>query len=315
MVKNRFGLDRDEGADVRRVLREEAGFGCLICGLAIGDYHHIDPQFADAKTHEPSRMAFLCNQCHTKVHRGFLSNDAVWEAKTNPCARRQGFSWETFDFPPGTVTVHLGTMHFVDCDNIIMIEGNPVLSIRAPSENGGPLLISAKLVDVDGTVRMWIDENVWKANVDNWDVTAAGGKIVIRDAPGRIRIAVSNRNRELNFERLNIGSNGHHLHFDKKSGFTMNTAWGERLVFGRTSIEKCKAGILLEGPILALGADARQGAKVGIDITAINKNYTHDQMREIFQAKIKRYGVDYMTAPSLGGRRPSTYRSAQFEVR
>ncbi|WP_421579139.1 HNH endonuclease signature motif containing protein [Shinella sp. M31] len=316
MPKNKYGLDREVGADVRRQLRQEAGFGCVKCGFAIGDYHHIDPLFVDAKKHDPSRMAFLCKQCHGKFHGGFLSAETIWEAKANPKARRQGFSLEEFDFPSHTMKVHLGSLLFVDCENIIMIEGDPVIAVRPPKEPGEPLLISAKLVDVDGIVRMWIDDNVWMANVDNWDVEATGGRIVFRDAPGRIRISVSNRDRELDFERLNINSSGHHLQFDKKSGFIMSTRWGEEFTLGQATFEKFRTGILLEGPILALGADAQPGAGAETSSASVNGNVrTQERMREIFQAKLHHYGMAYMAAPDFGGREPSTFTNAVVVVR
>lgn len=313
---NKHGLKRDEGPAVRLALRQEAGSRCVKCGLAIGEYHHIDPLFVDAKKHDPSRMAFLCYRCHRKFHSGFFSKEAIWEAKANPKARQQGFSFEEFDFPSHSMKVHLGSLLCIDCENIIVIEGNPVISVRPPKEAGGPLLVSAKLVDVDGSVRMWIDENVWKANVDNWDVEAAAGKIVFRDAPGRIRISVSNRNRELNFERLNIGSSGHHLRFDKKSGFTMKTRWGETFTFSEATFANFKAGILVEGPILALGADAQPGAGCKMSGVSVNRNVlTQEKMRKIFQAKLNCYGMAYMAAPDMGGREPSTFRSAVAIIR
>lgn len=166
------------------------------------------------------------------------------------------------------------------------------------------------------TVRMRIDENVWKANVDNWDVEAAAGKIVFRDALGSIRISVSNRNGELNFERLNIGSSGHHLRFGKKSGFIMSTRWGEELTLGQATFEKFKTGILLEGPILAVGADAQPAAGAETSSASVNSNVrTQEKMREIFQAKLNHYGMAYMTAPDFGGREPSTFTNAVLVIR
>jgi len=313
MARNKHGLDRSVGAAVRRVLRQEAGFGCVKCGFAIGDYHHIDPLFVDAKEHDPSRMAFLCKQCHGKFHGGFLSKEAILEAKANPKARQQGFSLEEFDFPSRAMKVHLGPMLFIDCENIIMVEGDPVIAVRSSPEAGEPLQISAKLVDVDGIVRLWIDDNIWKANVDNWDVEAAAGKIIFRDAHGDIRIAVSNRDRELNFEKLNINANGHHLQFDNESGFIMSTRWGEKYTFAESTFEKFKAGILLEGPILALGADPQPGAEAKVGSASFNKHISsNEQMNDIFQRKLEYYGISGVAGIDFGGKKPSTFTQAIF---
>ena len=43
---NKFGLRRsDFHADTKRLIRQRDGFGCVVCGLALIKYEHLDPEF------------------------------------------------------------------------------------------------------------------------------------------------------------------------------------------------------------------------------------------------------------------------------
>ena len=52
---NKHGLPRTIPPDVKRAVRRACGFGCVICGLGIVDYEHVDPTFADALVHDPEK--------------------------------------------------------------------------------------------------------------------------------------------------------------------------------------------------------------------------------------------------------------------
>ena len=60
---NQHGLSRNIPAEVRRVLRAEAGFGCVKCGRAFAEYEHIEPEFASAREHAPKDMALCERTC------------------------------------------------------------------------------------------------------------------------------------------------------------------------------------------------------------------------------------------------------------
>lgn len=64
---NKHGLKRYIEADIRRKIRHDAGYGCVICGNIFVDYEHIEPEFKDAKKHDPEKMTLLCKGCHDDV--------------------------------------------------------------------------------------------------------------------------------------------------------------------------------------------------------------------------------------------------------
>ena len=75
--KNKYGLGRYIESDTRRLIRKRCGFGCVICGIGFFDYEHFDPDFAEAKEHNPEGMTLLCMQCNQKRRRGTLSASTV----------------------------------------------------------------------------------------------------------------------------------------------------------------------------------------------------------------------------------------------
>lgn len=89
-MANKYGLSRDIPESVKLRIRQHAGFGCVICGLGIVEYEHVDPEFKDAKVHDPEKMTLLCPICHTKATSGLFSKDRVKEAMEDPVCKRKG---------------------------------------------------------------------------------------------------------------------------------------------------------------------------------------------------------------------------------
>ena len=93
--KNKHGLSRKIPPAVRREVRKRSHFGCVKCGLFIYEYHHVDPLFSEATSHEPSNICLLCPTHHGKVHKGLISTQQVKEAYKKPYASGLGYSKET----------------------------------------------------------------------------------------------------------------------------------------------------------------------------------------------------------------------------
>lgn len=310
MTKNAHGLERRPSQAICRQLRQEAGFGCVVCGLAIGDYEHIAPEFKDATEHDPDRMAFLCIQCHGKVTRKFWSKEKIWKAKSDPYALRVGHASEEFDIGNEWPKISIGSFHMTRCENLITIDGKSVFGISPPEEDGGPFRLSARFTDPDGNVLLCITDNVWEANAANWDVEASGGRILFRDSDGKAVIAIRAQNQSLVFETLQFSAEGFVFKFHG-SGFYVDTAYGEKYVFNGADLIGFASAILVEGPHLVIGADGRDGWSARLEPVTINPHLTsQEQMREIFQRKILKYGLEKLASPSMGGSDPTTYSTA-----
>jgi hypothetical protein len=80
MTTNKRGLSRNIPADVKREVRRNSKFGCVLCRQLICEYEHIDPTFAEASSHEADKICLLCPTHHTEVTNGLLSKEQVKNA-------------------------------------------------------------------------------------------------------------------------------------------------------------------------------------------------------------------------------------------
>ncbi len=206
---NKHGLPRSIPPEVKQQLRQEAGFGCVKCGIGIAHYEHIDPEFKDAKTHDPEKMAYLCARCHGNVTRGFWSKDMVWEAKAQPFCIKNGHCHEAFDIGSTQISLIIGNTELVGVDHILLVNGKRLLSILPPETESGPYRISGLFYDSRGSLVFTIEENEWKGRPDLWDITCEGGLIVIKTDPKNIALQIRcNQNRSLTIEKLDMFFDG-----------------------------------------------------------------------------------------------------------
>ena len=131
MSRNQFNLSRYIPQEVKRQIRVQSKFGCVICRNAICHYEHIEPEFHEAREHNPDKMCLLCGGCHDKVTRGRTSKDTVkrkYEEIQNdsnikaPC--------DEFDFASQNPVIELGAGTFEYCDNIIQFGNDTLLKIN-----------------------------------------------------------------------------------------------------------------------------------------------------------------------------------------
>ena len=133
---NKYGLSRYIGPNIARQIRQACGYGCVICGDAIFQYEHIDPEFAEAREHSPEHIAALCGGCHDKITRGFWSKNKVKEARQNPVCKQQGFSHSSLDIAAkGNFIVKIGSTEFVNLGTIIEINDDIILAIMTCYRN------------------------------------------------------------------------------------------------------------------------------------------------------------------------------------
>ena len=135
---NKHGLSDYIPADVRRTVRRDCGFGCVVCGLAIAQYEHFDPPFEDAMAHRAKGIALLCGACHDKKSRGFWSTDKVAEARRDPRTFKRGYAHDAFD-PRPPFTLWIGSSYFKDVRTIVRtVEGEDWFRIDEPEAATGP---------------------------------------------------------------------------------------------------------------------------------------------------------------------------------
>jgi hypothetical protein len=183
--RNRHGLVRDIPDAIKRVVRQECGFGCVICGASICQYAHLRPPYEDALEHTAANIALLSGDCHQKLDTKFWSIDKVLAARRDPKCKQDGFSWGEFDFGLGLPTIEFAGNTVSNCHIPIMRRGRPLIEIKAPEAHGAPFRLSAFFANSSGRIVLEIVDNEWRAIAGNWDVEFTGGRITIREARGK----------------------------------------------------------------------------------------------------------------------------------
>ncbi|WP_175549593.1 HNH endonuclease signature motif containing protein [Chryseobacterium polytrichastri] len=179
---NKHGLSRYIPEDIKREIRKKSGFGCVICGKGIYEYDHINPEFNDAKTHDPNGITLLCGQCHSKKTRKFLSRETILEMMANPVPFVTGFVNESMDIKlDENLIIKIGAAIFTNCPIPIVFKGKEVLKISKPSDGSTNILLSGIFFDSIGNKSLIIENNEWKANTENWDIITKGGELIIKN--------------------------------------------------------------------------------------------------------------------------------------
>ncbi|WP_304349983.1 hypothetical protein [Comamonas testosteroni] len=247
---NKHGLRRYVPSDVRRAIRQRCGFGCVICGFGFYDYEHFDPDFSEAKIHNPDGMTLLCSQCNQKRARGRLSVATVAKANQNPKCRQQGFASEFFDFGINPIAIVLASNRFYDCKHVLVINDVPILSLNPPTQPGESFRISGIFTDELGRIALTIRDNEWKARLLNWDVECEGPNILVRTDLGKIalHLFMDPEASRLTIKRIEMQYESVRLHGDETTlQFSINgQQWSS---ISSNSIESCYCGISIDaGP-------------------------------------------------------------------
>jgi len=164
MDKNKHGLNRHILPNIKQKIRQNAGFGCVVCGLAIAQYEHIDPEFKDAKEHDPDCMTLLCGACHDKVTRGVWSKEKIKNHKLNPITFKNGCTKDTFDFGNSLPLVIFGTSLWKNTPVIISALGKNLLSFKEPESTSGPIRLSCYFADKTGKSIFEVNDNIGSYN-------------------------------------------------------------------------------------------------------------------------------------------------------
>ncbi|WP_225028932.1 HNH endonuclease [Xinfangfangia pollutisoli] len=146
---------------VRRHLRQEAYFGCAVCGEPILDYHHIVPWSVE-KHNNPEHMVALCPTHHRIV--GKMAPDRQYEIKNNPKNRDAGMLRGFLATDKHQPSFVMGTNTFINTPTILSYYGVPIITYRVLE---GQSLLSAyipkddffpELKIVDNDIIAWVDD-------------------------------------------------------------------------------------------------------------------------------------------------------------
>ncbi len=209
MSTNRYGLSREIPDAIKKQVRQACGFGCVCCGASIIEYHHVDPPFSEAKTHDAKGIVLLCPRCHAKVERHFLSEETIIQAMRDPACNKTGYASEFLDVGEDHPQIVFAGITLTRTLVPVVARGIPLFMIQKAEEMGRPFRLSANFANSSGHPSLQIVDNEWRVSTANWDVEAVGGRITIRDNPRHISLnLVASKRGQLVIEQLDMFLSG-----------------------------------------------------------------------------------------------------------
>lgn len=185
---------------IKRELRKEAFFGCVICGCPIIRYHHIVP-YSKVKNHNKENLVLLCPNDHARADCNEISIEKVTKAKIHPFNKNiihvgTGFFLKNYK----NLKFKIGGCYYIRPHIILRIDGNPLLSIRADVD--GSALLSALFYNKDNTLIAEIIDNEWNANLNSeiWDIQYSPGHLKIHSGKGNILCELNSKNENIEMQ-------------------------------------------------------------------------------------------------------------------
>lgn len=153
--------------EVKRILRKEAGFGCVVCGYPIYDYHHII-EFSHDPHMRPEDMIILCPNHHREVRK--ISEVKQREYKAIPFNIKKGYTNGQLTIDEPDLMTEIGGNVFINNGFILTVDDEPLLSVKV--DESGKLLLTATLYDKEDNCIALIQDNEWISGDSNiWDLT------------------------------------------------------------------------------------------------------------------------------------------------
>lgn len=261
---NRYGLSKNIPAPIARSVRQRCGFGCVLCGSAIYQYHHFDPPFVDAHAHEARGITLLCGRCHQD---GSVTEQTIVAANASPRCRQQGYTGHFIQSIVRPLSVLLGPRR-INAETMILDEDTTLMGISPAEETRSPCRLNACLKGDDGSDLLSIINNEWRIGVESFDVTVVSNRLEVRRRPGDIVLAMEYlSDQEVRIERLHMRHKGYEiictedcLTLRNPRGGALNMPGSKNNPYAVTA----PIGIWFKGGQLLVGANPQGGAAVAL---------------------------------------------------
>lgn len=215
---------------VKREVRKRCGYGCVLCGLPLYEYDHID-QYNIVLEHKAENLTLLCDLHHSEKTRGILPVDIVKKANDSPYNLKKGYS--------SPYKLHVGNSDFsleIANNNIaysapelneniqlfpLVIDDVPIIWINIID---GILHLNISIFDKDNKHILFIENNELIYSISPWDIDFVSNRIIIREKSRDILIEVEiNEPHIIKFTRGKIFLNGIGLLLDRNNITDLNS--------------------------------------------------------------------------------------------
>ncbi|MFZ3147486.1 MAG: HNH endonuclease signature motif containing protein [Methanothrix sp.] len=170
---------------IKRMVRQEAGFGCCKCGGPIYEYHHIVP-----RSKNPEDIMILCPICHQEATVGAMLEKEQRSLRANPFNIEKGYVEGMLKVNQKVLVIDLGDVQFIGKGNFLTVDGQDLFSLtKSPS---GRIELSAEIYSRDGKKLAVIDHNEWiSGDPFPWDIESSFQWIILREKKHKISIGIN----------------------------------------------------------------------------------------------------------------------------
>lgn len=179
---------------IQRAIRQRCGYGCVICGMPLYEYDHIE-DWAVVQQHVSDEITLLCDQHHREKTAGLLPKEVVQESNNNPYNLIEGVS-KPYDlhFAGKQAQILIGSNSFT-CEDKgygtimvpISVDGTPLVGFIM---GDGHLLLNLIIFDEFNCPVLHIKNNQLYYSVSPWDIQLIGKTLLIREAQRKILIEI-----------------------------------------------------------------------------------------------------------------------------
>jgi hypothetical protein len=234
---------------IQREVRQRCGFGCILCGAPLYEYHHIVP-YNECREHVGANITLLCDAHHKEATNGLLTVEQIAQANQAPYNLQRGVSSPYGLHFQGTVfDCVIGGNRFSskfrdnECDAVaiaVSVDDFDLVWFRI--DNSGRLFFNATLFDQNNVPLLLIRENALVYRVDTWDLEFKTRTLTIREAARKILLEMEFLPpHEVVIHRARLLCNGVEILVRKSYVFVVNS--GQLLV--KCSSLDCDVGLQL----------------------------------------------------------------------
>jgi hypothetical protein len=175
---------------VARQLRQEAGFGCCVCGNPIIQYHHI-VEWVEEAHFRPQDMMVLCPLHHDQATKGALPHDRQREYKKHPRNIVRGYVNGLLALTQDYCAASLGSTQVVGEGPFLLVDQEPLIGFYMGPHN---LELSLCLFDQNDAPLLEIDRNEWiSGDPLPWDIQADWRQLTVRQRQRDIILSLDAR--------------------------------------------------------------------------------------------------------------------------
>lgn len=180
---------------IRREVRQRCGFGCVLCGLPLITYEHMEG-WAKVQRHVASEITLLCDQHQRERTNGLLTVEQVRAADANPINIGRGVSTPYglhFELDAHrTVHAVIGGNRFSTSKQtesaLIAVDDTDLVWVAIDDQGG--VYLHMNIFDENNNLALVVVRNEVQYRSSIWDVTFEGTTLTLREAAKALLLEV-----------------------------------------------------------------------------------------------------------------------------